>query len=1005
MSNFEKQYSYLNPEQKEAVDTIYWPVMVVAGPGTGKTQIMALRAANIILKTWIDPRSILITTFTEAGIISLKKRLFDFIWTDSYKINISTIHSFCNDVITAFPEKFLEYRAFNMIDEITQIELLESIIENWSYEALSSQYDKFHYLKSIIDRISKLKQEWIWVSEFAQIIEKQRENYKEELQEINPKLKKYALEEEKQAKHIAKLIELNDIYAKYLQILNERWLYDFSDMIDFVLKKFKQDADLRLYYAMQYQFIMIDEYQDTNNAQNEIIDLILWESEDKNIMVVGDDDQSIYRFQWANLENMLNFSQKYENTKFVVLKENYRSEQSILDIATKSITNNKSRITNYIKWLTKELHANKKYNTNPEFFIANSDIEEKAHILQQIKQKLSEWQAQEDIAIVVRTNSEVESFTEFLQANWLLVDSKLKSNIFKSKYIKLLLDLINIVANPYLDEAKLINVLRSDLSWISRLDILMVLKKLYNINYKWIGKKLFELISDNYFLQSISKIQDWQQSLFDEELANDKIEQKISDSESFLCFVNKILNCQQELGNNFYNVFKKILEEFGFIEYVEKSWQFSDLEDLFTLLNYVKSLVVIDKEFSIEAFLKKISYYEKYNISMTRNVLKSNITWINVMTAHQSKWLEYETVFMPSLFLWNWWSRRVIEKIKLPFWVIGSNITEWIMDENEEERRLFFVALTRAKKDLILSVPNAIDNKIKLQAEFLQELELTPKIVKDTNLTNVVINEFKNINFDSFINKEEELYIKEFLKSYKLSASDLNKFLKDPRLFLRDVIFKYPFEDNEFTIFGKVYHKTLEYFYLEYKNTWEVPDYSFLESKFIWLLGKEILSKDNYEKLLQKWLEWLKWWLESKSEFSLPIELEYNFRSRNIVFEWIPLTGKIDKIDSINENEVVLIDYKTGKTKSINEIKWETQNSEWNYFRQLLFYKIMFDLDSNISSKYSANNLALEFVEWRDWNYSFIDVDFTYEDIDRVKSEIIETWNKINDIEFWRGLV
>jgi len=966
---------------------------------------MALRAANIILKTGLDPRNILITTFTEAGIISLKKRLFEFIGTDSYKINISTIHSFCNDVITAFPEKFLEYRAFNTIDDITQIELLEEIIDSGNYEALSSQYDKYHYLKSIKDRISKLKQEWIGVPEFVQIIEKQTEDYKEALHEINPKLKKYALEEEKQAKHIAKLIELNDIYGRYLSALNEKWLYDFSDMIDFVLRKLRQDESLRLYYSMQYQFIMIDEYQDTNNAQNEIIDLILSESDDKNIMVVGDDDQSIYRFQWANLENMLHFSQKYENTKFVVLRENYRSEQSILDIATESIINNKSRITNYIKWLSKELHANKKYDTKPELIITNSDIEEKAYILQQIKKHLNEWCNIEEIAIIVRTNSEVESFTDFLQSNWVTVDSKLKSNIFKSKYINLLLDLIEVVENPYSNEAKLINILRSDLSGINRLDTLIVLRKLYSINYKWTNKKVFELISDNVFLESISKVQDNQQSLFEEELSDNKLEQKISSTEGFEFFTTRILNCQTELSSNFYLTFKKILEEFSFIDFVEKSWKFSDLEDLFTLLNYVKELVTHDREFSTKSFLKKISYYDKYSLVMTRNILKSNISWVNVMTAHQSKWLEFETVFMPSLYLWNWGSRRVIEKIKLPFWVIGSNLTEWMTDENEEERRLFFVALTRAKKDLILSVPNSIDNKVKLHSEFLQEIKLAPKIAKDISLTNVVINEFKSINFDSLINKEEELYIKEFLKNYKLSASDLNKFLKDPRMFLRDVIFKYPFEDNEFTIFGKVYHKTLEYFYLEYKNSWVVPELSFLENKFSWLLGKEILSQDDCDKLLEKWIEWLRWWYNYKAEFKLPLELEYNFRSRNIVFEWIPLTGKIDKIEQVTGNEVVLIDYKTGKTKSVNEIKWATTNWDGNYFRQLLFYKIMFDLDSNINSKYIANILALEFVEWKDGKYSFTNIEFTTEDIDQVKSEIIETRNKVNDIEFWKELI
>lgn len=1007
---FLKEYANLNIEQKDAVDSIYWSIMVVAWPGTGKTQIMALRAANIILKTWLDPRNILITTFTEAWIISLKKRLFDFIWVDSYKINVSTIHSFCNDVISNFPEKFLEYRALRSIDDIEQIEILELIIDSGNYEALSSQFDKYFYLKDIKSSLSKLKQEWIDPGEFGVIINKQKEDYEEKLNEIDPKLKKFQTTKESQEKHISKLIELNDIYRKYLKIFAERWLYDFSDMIDFVLRKMKEDENLRLYYSMQYQFIMIDEYQDTNNAQNEIIDLILSESDDKNIMVVWDDDQSIYRFQWANLENMLYFSKKYENTKFVVLKENYRSTQWILDISSESINNNNSRITNFIPGLNKELHSNKDYDTKAELYNANNDIEEKVFILEEINKLLEKWDNIEEISIIVRTNWELESFTDFLQSNSIPVESKLKSNILKSRFVKLLLDLTEIVFDPHKDDTKLANVLRSQISWVNKLDILILLKKLSTINYKLIyKKKLFELISNSEYLASISKQQDSQQALFENESSLEKFEQKITSAEKLDNFVNNILDCQKELNNNFYSFFKCVLEKFNFIDFVTDKWTFSDLEDIYTLLNFVKWLVESEREISPEKFFKKISYFYKYNLSISRNILKWSVSWVQVMTAHNSKWLEFETVFIPGLTYGNWWSRRNPEKIKLPFGIIWSSITEEIWDEkeklNEEERRLFFVALTRAKQNLILSFPNWENNKAKLQSEFLQELSLNPKPVWNVDLDKVIINAFKKISFDNLVSQEEELYIKEFLKNYKLSASDLNKFLEDPRLFLRDSIFKYPFEDNEFTIFGKVYHKTLEYFYLEFKKSGNPPDNAYLERTFLSQLKKEILTEDEFERLKKKWIEWFAWWYDNQTEFKLPIELEYDFRFKNIYLDNIPLTGKIDKIELINDREVSLIDYKTGKVKSYNEIKWNTQNSDGKYFRQILFYKIMFDLDKDLTSKYTATRLGIEFVEGKEGKYPMIDIDYEEEDIENLKVIIKEVWEKINDLNFWRELI
>jgi RecB family exonuclease len=157
---------------------------------------------------------------------------------------------------------------------------------------------------------------------------------------------------------------------------------------------------------------------------------------------------------------------------------------------------------------------------------------------------------------------------------------------------------------------------------------------------------------------------------------------------------------------------------------------------------------------------------------------------------------------------------------------------------------------------------------------------------------------------------------------------------------------------------------------------------------------------------------WLTGWYNNHSKwFVLPIELEMNFYGRNILVDSIPLTGKIDKVEQFPSNTlswkipVALIDYKTGRTKSLNEIKGNTANSEWNYFRQLLFYKIMFDRDTELSRKYEVSDLAIEFVEWKDGKYAYISVDYTPEDIERVENEIREVWSKMNDMEFWRSLL
>lgn len=190
---FQREYERLNSEQKRAVDSIYWAIMVVAGPWTGKTQIIAMRTANILLNTDTNPENILITTFTDAWVIAIKERLNRFIWTESYKVNVVTIHSFCEDVIKTFPEKFSYYKASTPIDEVEWLELLKwilwELIESWKIKELKTDLDDYYYLRTIYSRISTLKREWINIARLKIAINKQVELYKEELAEIKPTLK------------------------------------------------------------------------------------------------------------------------------------------------------------------------------------------------------------------------------------------------------------------------------------------------------------------------------------------------------------------------------------------------------------------------------------------------------------------------------------------------------------------------------------------------------------------------------------------------------------------------------------------------------------------------------------------------------------------------------------------------------------------------------------------------------------------------------------------------
>jgi DNA helicase-2/ATP-dependent DNA helicase PcrA len=227
---------------------------------------------------------------------------------------------------------------------------------------------------------------------FLQSIEEQTQKSLDWLEEKrnNKRIKKIENYEKQHEEKIGKLQELSMIFKLYNQTLRERYLYDFNDMINFVLEKFRIDDDLRAFFAESYQYIMLDEYQDTNNPQNEIISLILSYADQANIMVVGDDDQSIYRFQGANIENMLDFTTQYPDAKIIVLDKNYRSQQAILDSAQSLIEYNSERLISRIPKLEKNLYSQRNFDVLiPSLYLAQSDLDEQHYIIQEIEKLLN----------------------------------------------------------------------------------------------------------------------------------------------------------------------------------------------------------------------------------------------------------------------------------------------------------------------------------------------------------------------------------------------------------------------------------------------------------------------------------------------------------------------------------------------------------------------------------------------------------------------------------------
>lgn len=285
---FNSAYKKLNDAQKIAVDTIEGPVLVLAGPGTGKTQVLTTRIANILKETDTAPESILALTYTDAATREMKERLIKLIGKDGYYVKVATYHSFCDDIINENPEKFSKSSGMHKVTDLEKIQIAKEILEKGSFLLLKPAGDPTHHLNSILDAIGDLKREGYSVEKYKKLVN----SLKDEFENEKGDLKKGAFIEKE--KLVNKNLDLLDIYGKYQTKLTKIGRYDFEDMINWVVDAFEKDPDFLLGYQEKYQYILGDEYQDTNNSQNRLIFALAsyWGTE-ANVFVVGDPHQCL----------------------------------------------------------------------------------------------------------------------------------------------------------------------------------------------------------------------------------------------------------------------------------------------------------------------------------------------------------------------------------------------------------------------------------------------------------------------------------------------------------------------------------------------------------------------------------------------------------------------------------------------------------------------------------------------------------------------------------------
>src|SRR3989339_106914 len=984
MAKFEELYKKLNKAQKEAVDAVDGPVMVVAGPGTGKTQILTLRIANILKKTDTEPENILALTFTESGVSSMRRRLVEIIGTPGYSVVISTFHGFCNDVIKNYPEEFPAIIGSQNITEVDQINIIEKAIDGLPLKDLKPFGDPLYYTREILKSLNDLKREGLSPEGFKLLVEKEEKDFTsidDLYHEKGAHKGKMKGEYQKIEKQIRKNKELAVVYGFYQKQLAENKMYDYSDMIMEVLRELSQNQNLLLILQEQHQYMLVDEHQDTNNAQNKVLELLCNFHPNPNIFVVGDEKLAIFRFQGASIENFLYFKNLYPKARLIVLEDNYRSTQNILDSAHSILAGDK------------QLQANMRYEEEKIRLLSFSKPKVEAYfVAKSIKNLISKGVVPSEIAILYRDNKDVFTFADMLERVDVPFAIESDQDILSDPDIKKLMLIMRLVDN-FGSQARILESMHIDFLGIDPLDVYKIInysnKEKIPVHDIVKHKKNLERID----LESADKIHD-----FYKKVAGWATIQKNQGLSEF---------------------FELMINESGFLAHIMKEKDVAEkMQKLDGLFNEIKSLLEKHKDYDLRDFIKYIDTLQIHNLLIKKSLGQSGTKNIRLMTAHRSKGQEFEYVYIVNAFDGHWGNKRRTNLLSLPASVYSLGLQRAPLrgalckdkdladdDGNDDERRLFYVAITRAKKLVTITyAQEALSGKQQIPSQFIQE-------IKSDLIETVVADEYEDgferdrtIMFTPKVKSGTSIKDKEFIKDLftknGLSVTSLNNYLRCPWQYFYTNLLRIPKAKDKHQMYGTAIHGALKDFFDKIKEG--EANKEMLLSKFVTYLQREPLKESDFEEVLQKGEKSLSgyydnyvghWRANLLNEFNIP---------GIVVAADVRITGKIDKIEILNDSgEVNVVDYKTGRQKTRGEIEGTTQTSNGDIKRQLVFYNLLLNNYAE-GKKFKMISGDIDFIEPDEkGRYKKESFYVTSDEVVELKELVIKTSQEIMNLDFW----
>jgi len=1028
---FAEEYQKLNEQQKLAVDTIEGPVMVIAGPGTGKTQILASRIGKILLETDAHPRNILCLTYTEAGVVAMRKRLLSFIGPDAYRVNIYTFHAFCNDIIQENLSLF-EKTALDPISDLEKIEFFKHLIDTFPKNHPLKRYrgDVYFEIHNLQSLFGTMKREG-WTPAFineridawlADLPNRDEFIYKRAYKQFKAgDLKKDKVEEE--TEKMEKLRAAVNEFDRFQQIMRSRDRYDFDDMINWVIKAFEENPNLLSRYQEQFLYILVDEFQDTSGTQNRLVELLISYWDKPNVFVVGDDDQSIYRFQGANVENMLQFAHSYRDDLLtVVLTNNYRSTQPILDISITLINNNEERLVKQIEGLSKNLKsAHPRFNAlaHMEILPVIKEYEIQRHemidITLQVQKLLAQGISPGRIGIIYRENKYGEELSQYFKQRGIPVYSKRHLNLLEEPLAKKIILLIKYIAAeldvPYGGDEMLFEILHFD--WFN-IPPLEIAKLSIEVSDRQFGDNRISLRRLLY-----EKANTPPRDLFSKELhpglqqASKALEKLIAASPNVTLpvLLEQLIRQTGVLAN--------------IMQHAEKAWMMQVLTALF---DFVKDEAHRNPVLKLDGLVSIFELMEKEGLSLPLVQVSGSDKGINLLTAHGSKGLEFEYVFIAGSNAGFWEKKRkpgggykIPENIfSFPNGTskeaVGSSPNGGsrgdIPSESEELRRLFYVAITRAEQHLFISYSRFKNDGKELEPSmFIAEIQDQHHLpVEKVFIGDDVITEFQAVQFAETeapeIARIEDDFITALLDRFVMNVTALNNYLKCPLEFYFKNLLRIPSPKNEATEFGSAIHHALQRLFEKMqKNKNTFPGKEEFIADFTWYMHRhrENFTREQFDRRLEYGHEVLTNYYDKYTfTWNKIVAVERNIR--NVVVHGVPLKGKLDKLE-FDGKQVNIVDYKTGdpeKAKAKLQPPNDKEPHGGDYWRQAIFYKIL--IDNYESRDWQVVSTEFDFIEPdKKKNYRKAKVVITPADITTVTQQIVTVWQKIQNREFYIG--